>query len=252
MQLLPQERHAAYFANCHFCYFANGLIVNICWRNFVLLFKEPLFFARKGELEDLALSQGWLFAIAGHFVSYRWVSGPHNFLVILWNLLMTKKIVQQKQTTNESNKNPCELNASRAARNSFAGRMFVTSALSGRIPRKCARRAQRFTFISDFERLYKNAWEIWETARNRAQWENITVHRGLDQPWCRQRDFLHTCNSYAVGSIELALFQTFSPISGCLTQWRSQPKNWGGKKLGRAKMFDFRQITLFCLEKRLS
>jgi len=49
----------------------------------VLLFKEPLFFARKGELEDLALS--------------------------------------------------------------------------GRIPRKCARRAQRFTFINDFERLYKNA-----------------------------------------------------------------------------------------------
>jgi len=23
-----------------------------------------------------------LFAIGGHFVSYRWVSGPHNFLVI--------------------------------------------------------------------------------------------------------------------------------------------------------------------------
>jgi len=44
-----------------------------------------------------------LFAIAGHFVSYRWVSGPHNFLVILWNLLKTKKIVhQQKQTTEES------------------------------------------------------------------------------------------------------------------------------------------------------
>jgi len=83
MQLLSQECHAACFANCHFCYFANGLIVNSCWRNFVLLFKEPLFFARKGELEDLALS--------------------------------------------------------------------------GRIPRKCARRAQRFTFINDFERLYKNA-----------------------------------------------------------------------------------------------
>jgi len=29
-------------------------------------------------------------------------------------------------------------------------------------------------------------------------------------------------------------------------QWRSQPKNWGGQ------MFDFRRITLFCLEKRLS
>jgi len=31
------------------------------------------------------------------------------------------------------------------------------------------------------------------------------------------------------------------------SQWRSQPKNLGG-----GKMFDFRRITLFCLEKRLS
>jgi len=46
-----------------------------------------------------------LFAVAGHFVSYRWVSGLHNFFVILRNLLKTKKIVhQQKQTTNEINK----------------------------------------------------------------------------------------------------------------------------------------------------
>jgi len=30
-------------------------------------------------------------------------------------------------------------------------------------------------------------------------------------------------------------------------QWRSQPKTWGS-----GKMFDFRRITLFCLEKRLS
>jgi len=29
-------------------------------------------------------------------------------------------------------------------------------------------------------------------------------------------------------------------------QWHNQPKNWGGK------MFDFRRITLFCLEKRFS
>jgi len=84
----------------------------------VLLFKEPLFFARKGELEDLALS--------------------------------------------------------------------------GRIPKKCARRSQRFTFIYDFERLYKNAWEIWETARNRAQWEKVTVHGGLDQPWYRKREIFCT------------------------------------------------------------
>jgi len=50
-----------------------------------------------------------LFAIAGHFVSYRWVSGPQNFLVILWNLLKTNKIVHQpKQATSESNKNSRE------------------------------------------------------------------------------------------------------------------------------------------------
>jgi len=71
-----------------------------------------------------------LFAIAGYFVSYRWVSGPHKFLVILWNVLKTKKSVhQQKQTTNESNNCLSRLNASWAARNSFVGRMFVTSAL---------------------------------------------------------------------------------------------------------------------------
>jgi len=80
------QRHAAYFAYCHFRCFANGLIVNICWKKFVLLCKEPLFFARKREFEDLALS--------------------------------------------------------------------------GRIPRKHARRAQRFTFINNFERLYKNPGEI--------------------------------------------------------------------------------------------
>ena len=35
-----------------------------------------------------------LFAIAGHFVTYRWASGLHNFLIIhlLWNLLKTKKL----------------------------------------------------------------------------------------------------------------------------------------------------------------
>jgi len=42
-------------------------------------------------------------------------------------LLKTKKIVnQQKQTTNESNTCWSHLNASRAARNYFVDRMFVT------------------------------------------------------------------------------------------------------------------------------
>jgi len=34
-------------------------------------------------------------------------------------------------------------------------------------------------------------------------------------------------------------------------QWRSQPKNFGGD-FGGAKMSDFRRITLFRLEKRVS
>jgi len=53
------------------------------------------------------------FGFAGHFVSYRWVSGPHNVLVILWNLLKTKKNVhQQKQTGNEVQDCWSRLNAS--------------------------------------------------------------------------------------------------------------------------------------------
>ena len=71
------------------------------------------------------------FAIAGHFVSYRWISGPHNFSVILWNLLKTKKIVhQQKQTANEVQDRWSRLNASRAAPNSFAACMFATPVLN--------------------------------------------------------------------------------------------------------------------------
>jgi len=35
-------------------------------------------------------------------------------------------------------------------------------------------------------------------------------------------------------------------------QWRSQPKNLGGQKIWGAKVFDFRRIALFCLEKRPS
>jgi len=45
---------------------------------------------KQGFIERVIDRFGWdprpgvtnLFAIAGHFVSYRWVSGPHNFLVI--------------------------------------------------------------------------------------------------------------------------------------------------------------------------
>jgi len=44
-------------------------------------------------------------------------------------------------------------------------------ALSGRIPGKRARGAQRFTFINNVKRLYKNPGKLWETARNKTQWE---------------------------------------------------------------------------------
>jgi len=74
-----------------------------------------------------------LLVIVGHFVSYRWVSGPHNFLVILLNLSKTRKIVLRIAKIRSGSKKVQDcwshLNASRAARNSFAGRMFVTSGL---------------------------------------------------------------------------------------------------------------------------
>jgi len=35
-------------------------------------------------------------------------------------------------------------------------------------------------------------------------------------------------------------------------QWRSQPRKLGSQNFGWGKMFDFRRITLFCPDKRLS
>ena len=55
------------------------------------------------------------------------------------------------------------------------------------------------------------------------------------------------CDSNLKTKFVLASLGTFYQqlFSGC--QWRSQPKNcW------RGKMFDFKRVTLFCLEKRLS
>jgi len=43
------------------------------------------------------------------------------------------------------------------------------------------------------------------------------------------------------------------PFCAAHDQCRSQSKNvCGGKKTGEAKLYDFRGITLFCSEKRLS
>ena len=56
--------------------------------------------------------------------------------------------------------------------------------------------------------------------------------------------------NYAYQSFYLHLWivQSCRPI----TQWRSQPRNLGEAKIWGNKMFDFRRITLFSLEKRLS
>ena len=55
-------------------------------------------------------------------------------------------------------------------------------ALCGRFPGNSAGGTQRFTFIKNFKLLYKNLEKLWEAARSRTNWGNITVHRGMDQP----------------------------------------------------------------------
>ena len=80
-----------------------------------------------------------LFAIAGHFVSYLWVSGPHNFLVILWNLLKTKKIVHQQKQTNAGRtkffcgphvRHPCSTATNGAALISFISYLITSPVAS--------------------------------------------------------------------------------------------------------------------------
>ena len=62
--------------------------------------------------------------------------------------------------------------------------------------------------------------------------------------------FLHTCNSYAVGSIKTNF------ISNVFANLRlphpvTQPaRKLGGRKIWGSKQFDFRRITLFCLVKK--
>ena len=55
-------------------------------------------------------------------------------------------------------------------------------ALSERLPGKCARGSQRYTFTKTFSKIFKHRTELWETARNRTLWQSIVVHRGLKQP----------------------------------------------------------------------
>ena len=55
------------------------------------------------------------------------------------------------------------------------------------------------------------------------------------------------CDSYLTTKLVLASLGTFFQYLFPGYQWRSQHKNWGSDK-----MFDFKRITLFCLEKRLS
>jgi len=90
-------------------------LATFCWPNSLFAF-------------SFCLVQGWrIYLLSRPLCQLPLSKRPHNFLVILWNLLKTKKIInQQKQTTNESNNCWSHLNASRAARNSFVDCMFVT------------------------------------------------------------------------------------------------------------------------------
>jgi len=54
------------------------------------------------------------------------------------------------------------------------------------------------------------------------------------------------------GQSALHLTVANTPDQSFSNQWRDQPKNLGAKNVGGAKMFDFRRITIFCLEKRVS
>jgi len=53
-------------------------------------------------------------------------------------------------------------------------------------------------------------------------------------------------------SVCQALVIILAKLSCCPTSGVASPKIWGDKKFRGGKMFDFRRITLFCLEKRLS
>ena len=74
-----------------------------------------------------------------------------------------------------------------------------TPAISGRIPEKHARSSQRFTFISNFKRLYKNPGKLWETARKGTQWENVIAHRRGNQPDTEREGVAnHVCSAELV------------------------------------------------------
>jgi len=69
---------------------------------------------------------------------------------------------------------------------------------------------------------------------------------------CQANCFSETETKTAT-KMQLALISLDSLSLSNALQWRSQPKNLvGAKKFGVGKMLDFRRITLFFLEKRLS
>jgi len=79
-------------------------------------------------------------------------------------------------------------------------------------------------------------------------------HRiNFENPWRTQ--VVVIMDEIRVGSRPVSLggrFQSYLVIKSHYGQWRSQSKNLGEQKILGAKIFDFRRITLFCLEKRLS
>ena len=95
--------------------------------------------------------------------------------------------------------------------------------------------------ITELLREFKQRFQIFD------QLETFTLNAS-DLPVDLQLGIIDLqCDSHLKTNFVLASLGTFYQYLFPGYQWRSQPKNW---ECG--KMFDFKRITLFCLEKRLS
>jgi len=103
--------------------------------------------------------------------------------------------------------------------------------------------------ITELLREFKQRFEIFDQLETDLQiFFLLFILNASDLPLGLQLGIIDLqCDSNLKTKFVLASLGTFYQYIFPGNQWRSQPSNWGG-----GKMFDFRRITLFCLEKRLS
>ena len=103
--------------------------------------------------------------------------------------------------------------------------------------------------ITELLRKFKQRFQIFEQLETDFQvfFSPFTLNAS-DLPVDLQLGIIDLqCDSNLKSKFVLASLGTFYQYLFPGYLWRSKPKNWG-----RAKMFDFRRITLFCLVKRIS